>query len=106
MIASILLWGTAGLALGFMLLVTRGLWRWQGWWRWTIAAPLLLLAGVMGNIGIGIWLDPTSHNLWPFEVLLWLAVAIGAVILLYLAHWLSRRFGAHKLSEKTKGAAL
>lgn len=93
MLASILLWGTTGLALAFALLVVRGLWRWRGWWRWAIAAPLLLMVGVVGNIGIGIWLDPTSYNLWPFEVLMWLAVALVAVGLLYLAHWLSLRFG-------------
>jgi len=91
MIVSILQWGTAGLALAFSLLVARGLWQWRGWWRGAIALPLLLLVGTLGNIGLGIWWDPTSHNLWPFEVLLWLAVAIGATGLLYLARWLSRR---------------
>lgn len=97
MIGSILLWGTAGLALGFLLLVARGLWQWRGWWRGAIALPLLLFIGVIGNIGIGIWLDPTSHNLWPFEVLLWLAVAIGAAGLLYLARWLRRHYSFHAL---------
>ena len=95
MIGSILLWGTAGLALVFLLLVARGLWQWRRWWRGAIALPLLLLIGVMGNIGIGIWLDPTSHNLWPFEVLLWLAVASGVTGVLYLARWLSRRYSFH-----------
>ncbi|MEZ4869519.1 MAG: hypothetical protein R3C14_49805 [Caldilineaceae bacterium] len=95
MIGSILLWGTAGLALGFLWLVARGLWQWTGWWRAAIALPLLLLVGVVGNIGIGIWLDPTSHNLWPFEVLMWLAVAMGVAGLLYLARWLRRRYSFH-----------
>lgn len=54
MLGSILLWGTAGLALGFALLVAIGLWRWRGWWRWAMAASLLLMVGVVGNIGIEI----------------------------------------------------
>jgi hypothetical protein len=85
----ILLVGTVGI--GFCLVVARALGQWQGWWRWAIAAPLLLMAGVVLTIVIAIWLDPTAHNLWPIEVLAWLALVSVAVGVLHLAHWLSHR---------------
>ncbi|MCB0079511.1 MAG: hypothetical protein KDE47_01205 [Caldilineaceae bacterium] len=100
MLISILRWGTIGLALAFALLVANGLWQWRGGWRWAIAAPLLLLVGMVGNIAIGITLDPTSHNLWPFEVLIWLAMAVGVAGLLYLVRWLSRRDWNRNAPEK------
>jgi len=66
----VILAGIVGI--GFCLLAVRALWQWQGWWRWALAAPLLLMAGVVLNIVVAVWLDPTAHNLWPIEVLAWL----------------------------------
>lgn len=77
---------------GFCLLAARAIRRWRGWWRWAIAAPLLLLVGVVLDIVIAIRLDPTAHNLWPMEVLAWLALVSVVVGVLHLAHWFSYRF--------------
>jgi hypothetical protein len=30
--------------------------------------------------------DPTSHNLFPFEILIWGSFSTGVMALLYLAH--------------------
>ncbi|HEU4619046.1 MAG TPA: hypothetical protein VFV10_13480 [Gammaproteobacteria bacterium] len=45
------------------------LWRWRGGWRVVAAVPAAMMAFVVMRIGLGVSLDPTSHNLWPFEIL-------------------------------------
>lgn len=81
----------AGMGIGFTFLVARAFGRWQGWWRWVIGAPAVWMVGVILNIIIAITLDPTAHNLWPLEILAWLALVSVVVGLLYLAHWLNQR---------------
>jgi hypothetical protein len=103
MLGRMLLGITIGLGVGFVLLTLKGLWQWQGGWCWAMAAPLLLVVGAIANIVVAIWLDPTAHNLWPLELLVWLALALVAVAMLYLLRWLRRRIGNHTVPEKTKG---
>jgi hypothetical protein len=43
--------------------------RWQGGWRLAAALPAAWVAFVVLRIVVGASLDPTSHNLWPFEIL-------------------------------------
>jgi hypothetical protein len=62
------------LGIGLAAFGVRALLRWQGGWRWAALAPLLLVLGVGLNIVLGLRADPTSHNLWPFEV-------VGAIVL-------------------------
>jgi hypothetical protein len=59
-------------------------------WRRVAWIPVLPLALVDGNIFLGVTADPTSHNLWPFEVVLasFLTVLLFGVVLL-----LRRLFG-------------
>ncbi len=59
----------AALALGFVVAQGWALVRWQGIWRWLASVPLLLLSVVGLRIIVDTSADPTSHNLWPFEVL-------------------------------------
>jgi hypothetical protein len=66
-----------------------GVWRWHGPWRWAAAVPLAMVAFVLLRIVVGTARDPTSHNLWPFEILLWGALSCGAMLLLGLARRLS-----------------
>lgn len=68
----------AMLALGAagLLAPAWGLWRWRGAWRVAAAVPALAMAIVLLNIVIGTAIDPTSHNLWPFEILMW---SVGSV---------------------------
>jgi hypothetical protein len=68
-----------------------GLWKWRGGWRIAAAVPALVMAFVVGRIVVDTAIDPTSHNLWPFEILMWggaSAVFMGA---LALFRWLARR---------------
>ena len=44
--------------------------RWRGGWRVAAALPLVALGFVLVRIIVGVAFDPTSHNLWPFEILM------------------------------------
>lgn len=44
--------------------------RWRGAWRIVAAAPIVAMAFVAGRILLDTARDPTSHNLWPFEILI------------------------------------
>jgi hypothetical protein len=60
-----------------------GLWRWRGGWRIAAAAPAALMAVVVLRLVVDITRDPTSHNLWPFEILQ--TGALSVVIMAILA---------------------
>ena len=75
-----------------MILASIGIPLWAAWaWhgRWRIAAlPALIVLGIAAlRILIDTKRDPTSHNLWPLEILAW-----NLPCLLYLGVvWLLRR---------------
>ena len=48
-----------------------GLWRWRGAWRIIAAVPAVIMAFVLLRLFIDTARDPTSHNLWPFEIVMW-----------------------------------
>lgn len=60
-----------------------GVWRWRGGWRLVSAVPLAIVGFVLVRIFIGVSLDRTSHNLWPFEVVM--AGGVSVVIMVVLA---------------------
>jgi hypothetical protein len=59
------------------------LWRWSGGWRLAAAVPGAFMAFVVLRILVGVARDPTSHNLWPFEILQ--AGAVGLVLMAVFA---------------------
>lgn len=63
-----------------------GLWRWRGGWRIGAAIPAAVMAFVVLRIFIDTARDPTSHNLWPFEIVMWGGLSCGCMLLLGLAH--------------------
>jgi hypothetical protein len=69
-----------GLPLGYLVLQTRLLRRWHSGWRLAAAAPLPFWLMWAARFAWDTTLDPTSHNLFPFEILIGAAAA-----LLYLA---------------------
>jgi hypothetical protein len=85
--------GDQAVAAGFMLAVLaigigsialplRAMRRWQGGWRVAAALPAVWLGFVVLRIVVGTASDPTSHNLWPFEILyagVWSLVLIGVL---------------------------
>jgi hypothetical protein len=46
-----------------------GMWRWHGGWRLAAAAPAVMMVFVALRVVVDTARDPTSHNLWPFEIL-------------------------------------
>jgi len=54
----------------------RAVWRWRGGWRMAAGVPLALLGFVVLRIIVGTSIDPTSHNLWPFEILMWSVISL------------------------------
>lgn len=68
-----------------------GVWKWRGGWRIAAAVPALMMAFVIGRIVVDTARDPTSHNLWPFEILIWGGASAVAMGLLAFFRWLGRR---------------
>lgn len=74
----------AMLALG-LLGVVAPVWavvRFAGPWRLAAAVPLAGMAFVILRIVVDTRRDPTSHNLWPFEILMAGAASVGAIFTL------------------------
>jgi hypothetical protein len=91
--------GSQILMSGFMLLMLGvlisgfaapawALWKWRGGWRIAAAVPAVLMAFVVLRIIFGVSRDPTSHNLWPFEILIYGVVSLAIMGALVIA----RRF--------------
>jgi len=78
------MFGVLVLALLFVAVVVRAIFRWRGVWRWLASLPLVVLALAVLNIV----LHPYSHNLLPFEIIVWLA--LGFIILALVAAVRSR----------------
>jgi hypothetical protein len=94
--------GSTALFSGFMLLVLALLvagiavplwtaWKWRGGWRLAASVPAALIGFVVLRIIVDTARDPTSHNLWPFEILQFGAVALGLTGILKVAR---KYFGA------------
>lgn len=79
-------WGvlTAGL-LGFAL-PAWGVWCWHGAWRIAAVVPAAMMTFVIIRIVVDGLRDPTSHNLFPFEILTAGLLSVGMMAMLYLAH--------------------
>jgi hypothetical protein len=93
--------GDVALFGGFMLLMLAlgilgmagpawGVWRWHGAWRLAAAVPAAGMAFVVLRVMADTARDPTSHNLWPFEILQ--AGALSCVVMALL--FAMRRIGA------------
>ncbi len=80
------------LALGMVALVAPawGVWRWRGGWRIAAAIPAAVMALVVLRIVLGTVFDPTSHNLWPFEIVMWGGLSCIWMLVAAIARRLSR----------------
>ncbi|MGE3294504.1 MAG: hypothetical protein AB7I59_21615 [Geminicoccaceae bacterium] len=82
-----------GIPVGYLWLQVCLLRRWVGAWRVAAALPaigwLVWLAGFARDVSV----DPTSHNLFPFEILIGVVLAGLYLSTLVLARWLLRPGG-------------
>jgi hypothetical protein len=62
--------GVAALGLAGLALPLVALRRWDGGWKLAALVPVAIVGFVIVRIAIDTAGDPTSHNLWPFEVLI------------------------------------
>lgn len=62
-------------------------WKWRGGWRVAAAVPALLMIFVILRIVIDGVIDPTSHNMLPFEILMFSAIALAMVGVLKVLRW-------------------
>lgn len=60
--------------------------RWDGGWRVAAAVPAVMIGFVALRIIVGVTDDPTSHNLWPFEIL-----QVGALSLVVIGVLMAAR---------------
>ena len=81
----------AALFLGAIAVDVLCLRRWRGAWRAAAALPLVALAIWAIVIVVSVLRDPTSHNLWPMELVLWGAGGLAYLGIVALARRLSRR---------------
>lgn len=96
MLALGFLMALAALGLGILVLVTwTGIWRILG-----MLAPLSVI-GTWLKIKIGIALDPSSNNLWPFDVLIVSALALAYLGIVWLFKSLLT-FGSNRRAEIKK----
>jgi len=65
------------------------LWRWRGGWRIAAAVPAAALLFVVLRIMVDGARDPTSHNLWPFEILQVAALSVVVMVVLLVARRLA-----------------
>jgi hypothetical protein len=88
--------GGVALLSGFMLIMLvlglAGLvvpvwsaWKWQGGWRIAALVPAGVVGFVVARIVFETAHDPTSHNLWPFEIIIFGGGALVAIVVLKLA---------------------
>jgi len=64
------------------------IWKWRRGWRIAAMIPAIVAAFVICRILVDTARDPTSHNLWPFELVISSAVSLVLIAVLKIA----RRF--------------
>jgi len=73
------------LGLGGVIVPVWSAWKWRGGWRIAALVPAGALAFVALRIVFDTARDPTSHNLWPFEIITFGGGALVAIGVLSLA---------------------
>jgi hypothetical protein len=89
-LASGFMLGVLGLLVAGFAAPAWGLWRWRDGWRMAAAVPAALMAFVVLRIVVDTARDPTSHNLWPFEILMYGTLSLALMAALKIARLFAR----------------
>lgn len=90
-LAAVFMWGVLAVGLVGLVWPWWALMRWRGKWLLGAALPALLMTLVVLRLVIGIAVDPGSHNLWPFELLIGGLVSSVVMVVLVVARRLTAR---------------
>ena len=66
------------------------MWKWRGGWRAASAIPMVVMGFVVLRVIFDTARDPTSHNLWPFEILMWGAASFAFMFVLKIVRRFAR----------------
>lgn len=83
--------GVLALVAGFVFSQIWLLFKWRGAWRVAAAIPGIAFTAIVGKIIVDVVVDPTSHNLWPFEIVMWSLAGLMLLGLLTLARLIAGR---------------
>ena len=84
--------GILGIAVAYLAAQACCVIRWRGGWRLAAGLPLLGWAVWGGLFARDVTADPTSHNLFPFEIMIAVTAALVYLGVLAVArHMLARR---------------
>lgn len=76
-----------GLTIGGIVLPIVAFRKWQGGWKVAAAVPMCIMGFAILQIIVGVILDPTSHNLWPFELIFIGAISLAMIVILKIARF-------------------
>ena len=91
-----------GIPLGYLALQVRTLARWRGVFRALAALPLAGWLLWMVVFALDVSRDPTSHNLFPFEIVIGAFAASGYLGLLALTRRATGRAGERDGQEVSR----
>ena len=74
-----------GVGIVGLVVPVAALLRWRGGWRLAALVPTALTSFVVLRILFGVGRDPTSHNLWPFEILIAGSESLAVLAVLLIA---------------------
>lgn len=84
------LYGIGLIVVGGAAALTRALSD-NRFWRTVLVTSAAVPGAVFARVIFDTWRDPTSHNLWPFEILIALVVGLAVTVLGTLLGSLFRR---------------
>ena len=79
------------LPIAFFTCDIRSLVVWREGWRIVAGLIGVTYCLLLARIIIEISARPTSHNMWPFEVIIWSALAFTALGVVALFRWIVNR---------------
>ena len=86
-------WIVLLLMLGLVAARIAALRSWRGAWRWLALSSLLPAVVILAIVIIDGIADPTSHNLWPFEVVIMLALGLSGLGAINIIRLIVARLG-------------